>query len=318
MVNMEYFCGDKEEYIKYLGQDRSWHEQYIDPDTTYGNNASSFYKKLTDFLMTKKLDDNWEYSFCSEYIENNERPVGICVNDSISSKPILYLRSDQFGFSAPQKNRAWNEKNPYVAYLNLGGEKEFVAECIWDMRTLGGCFLWPLVCTGNRWQSMYNIYRGVKSYIEDRVDLTLYEIKSFYKLIEKYPDESNQVISELLSKEGYLLLKYKDNEKICEWLRHFKNFEGYVEHFCFRPFVDDRYRVIDITKSKLEDDENVNYDFTIGCPILSKELVDDYRMSKQERIEAIKDKDKIKQILINVRNMTVRRTKYMETILQKN
>lgn len=96
-------------------------------------------------------------------------------------------------------------------------------------------------------------------------------------------------------KEGYLLLKYKDNEEICEWLRHFKNFEGYVDHFCFRSFVDDQYRVIDIIKTKLVYDENVNYDFTIGCSILSKELVDGYRMSKQEKIETIKDKEKIKQ-----------------------
>ncbi|MBD5534383.1 MAG: hypothetical protein HDQ99_01700 [Lachnospiraceae bacterium] len=310
---MEYFCGDKEEYIKYLRQEKSWHGQYIDPDTTYGNIVSPFYDQLIYFLNTKELDDKWRYSYCSEYTKNNESPVGIRVNDSSSSRPVLYLRSDQFGFSAPQnENRAWNKKYPYAAYLKLGGEKEFVAECIWDVRTLGGCFLWPLVRTGNRWQSMYNIYRGVMSYIEDRVDLTLYEIRSFYKLIKKYPDESNQMISKRLSKEGYLLLKYKDNEEICEWLRHFNSFEGYVDYFCFRPFVDDQYRVIDITNSKVAYDENVDYNFSFDCSILSKESVDGYRMSKQERIASINNKEKIEQILINVKNMTVRRTKYIE------
>lgn len=316
---MEYFCGNKKEYTKYLGKEKSWDGQYVDPDTTYGNIASPFYRKLIDFLMTKEIDDNWKYSFCSKYAENNENPVGIWVNDSNSSRPILFLRSDQFGFLAPQKeNRAWNRKYPYALYLELGGEKEFVAECIWDVRTLGGCFLWPLICIGNQWKSMYNIYRGVGSYIEDRVDLTLYEIRSFYNMIEKYPDESNQMISKRLTDEGYILLKYRDREEICEWLRHFNNFEGYVEYFYFRPFVDDKYRVIDITKSKLTYDEDGKDGFTSSCSILSKESVDGYRMSKQERIETIKDKEKIKQILVNLKNMTVRRTKYMETILLKN
>lgn len=81
-------------------------------------------------------------------------------------------------------NRDWLHFN-----LELDGEKEFVAECIWDVRTLSGCFLWPLIRIGNPWKSMYNIYRGVRSYIEDRVDLTLYKIKSFYDMIKKYPDE---------------------------------------------------------------------------------------------------------------------------------
>ena len=315
---MEYFCGDKREYTRYLGKEEPWHGQYIDPDTTYRNIESPFYRKLTDFLMTRKNDDNWTYRFCSNYSKNNENPAGIWVNDSSSLNPILYLRSDQFGFSAPQKeNRAWNRKYPYASYLNLGGEKEFVTECIWDMRTLGGCFLWPIIHIGNQWKSVYNIHRGVSSYIEDRVDLSLYEIKIFYDLIEKYADESNQMISKRLTDEGYILLKYSDKEEICNWLRHFKSFKGYVEFFCFRPFVDEQYQIIDITKSKLKYDEAGKDGFTSGYSILSKKSVDDYRMSKQNRIEAIEDKEKIKQILINIKNMTARRTKCMETILLK-
>ena len=72
--------------------------------------------------------------------------------------------------------------------------------------------------------------------------------------------------------------------------------------------------MIDITKSTLAYDEKGKDGFSYGCSILTEESVDGYRMSK--RIETIKDKEKIKQILINVRNMTLRRTKYMETILQ--
>lgn len=315
---MEYFCGDIKEYIKYL-EGKSWHRQYIDPDTTYGDLYSPFYRKLIDFLMTRKMEDNWKYRLCSDYSNNNKTPTGIWVNNSDNSKPILYLRSDQFGFSAPQeKSRAWNSKYPYALYLNLGGEKEFVAECIWDVRTLGGCFLWPLIRIGNQWKSMYNIYRGVRSYIEDRVDLTLYEIRRFYELIEKYPDKSNQAISERLTDEGYILLRYRDKEEICEWLRHFNNFKGYVEYFCFRSFVNSQYQVIDISKSKLSCDENSKDGFTSRGSILSKELVNGYRTLKQERIGAIKNKRDIEQILINVKNMTIRRTKCMEAELLKN
>lgn len=76
--------------------------------------------------------------------------------------------------------------------------------------------------------------------------------------------------------------------------------------------------MIDITKAILKCDEDGKDGFTSSCSILCKESVDGYRMSKQERIEIIKDKEKIKQILTNLRNMTVRRTKYMETILLEN
>lgn len=322
---MEYFCGDKkEEYTKYLGKEKPWCSQYyIDPDGTYKNSASPFYKKLVGFLilMEKKFNDNWEYSFHHKYTKNNENPNGIWVSDSNNPKPILFLRSDQFGFSAPrEENRAWNSKYPYASFLNLGGEKEFAAKCIWDMRTLGGSFLWPLIDETSKdkkcWRSKYNMNRGVRSYIEDSVDLTLYEIRSFYNLIEKYKNENNKMISKRLTAEGYILLQDNDNEKICEWLRHFENFKAYVEYFGFRPFVDDEYQVIDITKSTLPYDEKGKDGFTCGYSILSEETVEGYRMSK--RIETIEDKEKIKQILINVRNMTLRRTIYMETILLYN
>lgn len=54
---------------------------------------------------------------------------------------------------------------------------EFLANYVYKTRTLGGSFLWPKsLC------STYNKSRGIRNYIEDRVDLTLLEIKHIYEI----------------------------------------------------------------------------------------------------------------------------------------
>ena len=256
------------------------------------------------------------------YTAGNERPAGIWVEDPAASEPVLYLRSDQFGFSAPKKEGSWDERYPYASFLNLGGEEGFVADCVWDTRTLGGSFLWPLIdaarCGKNGeswkvWDSRYNMHRGVGSYMEDSVDLTLYEIKCFYDLTKQHPDWNDEILCEKLTDAGGLLLNYADHMRICKWLRHFQDFKGYVESFCFHPFVNERYEIVDITEAKLTWEDGDGYGFALDVPVLNGESVKDYRASK--RIRNIKDAKKLRQVLTNVRSMTVRRTKQMESLV---
>ena len=53
---------------------------------------------------------------------------------------------------------------------------EFLANYVYTTRTLGGSFLWPETL----WKD-YNKSRGNGNYIEDRVDLTLLEIKHYFE-----------------------------------------------------------------------------------------------------------------------------------------
>lgn len=92
--------------------------------------------------------------------------------------------------------------------------------------------------------------RGVNSYIEDRVDLTLLEIQAFYDLIQS--GEWDRFFAEQRQKgkcESLVINSSKDWENIKEWLNHFGSFENYVDFFAFHAFVDvkDGYKVIDIT-----------------------------------------------------------------------
>ncbi len=319
---MEYFGGDRDEYLRYLERGTE-KDSYIDPDKTYGDVHSAFYNDLVDFLTIieteKKMDNRWSYVY-SGYVKGNEQPAGIWVRDANSLKAVLYLRSDQFGFSAPsgkKRVRAWDESHPYGLFMRLRGEKSFVADCIRDTRTLGGSFLWPLFHGGRNWYSKYNCQRGVNAYIEDRVDLTLYEIKCFYDLIEENPDMDDQTICEQLKKKGCLLLRYVDKLEICTWLKHFKTFKEYVDAFCFQPFVDDKYQIIDITKAELawDEKEKMKYGFNTDIHVLSPEEVDSFRESK--RIASMKDSKSLRQVLLNVRLMTVKRTYKIEEMVHK-
>ena len=102
--------------------------------------------------------------------------------------------------------------------------------------------------------------------------------------------------------------------QICKWLRHFQDFKGYVESFCFRPFVNERYEIVDIAEAKLTWEDGDEYGFELDVPVLNEESVRSYRASR--RIRSSQDAEKLRQILTNVRTMTVRRTKQMESLVE--
>ena len=277
-------------YVKYM--DGNWEEKcpYSDPDATYNDYVKNpeFYNKLTVFLNNQltvflnRKDDLGKLKI--QNINEPEKPkqdeskgepydrtISITLNTS-EPKLHLHLTSDQFGFSAIYDD-TWNpQKYPYAKYLYNGGNKAQVAWTVWDTRTIGGSFLWPKVQDNREyWVSTYNTKRGVGNnpvhvdddfYIEDRVDLTLYEIKEFYEAYIKSKDCDSvncDSVKKNMSKDS-LILRYSDSEEIFIWLSLFGTFENYVNFFCFNDFVnnkDDKYYPKDIFSGESINNENI-------------------------------------------------------------
>ena len=241
MEDPKSFAGkNKENYIKYLKGETEWrNEFYIDPDGLYiDNKEGSYHYELCHYL--KCFDKGFEYHISKASSNREDGEKGYSIPPAIQvlyGNDVIFLRSDQFGFSAPQPNRGRGDKYPYDRYLRIAKDKneaaEFVADVIWKTRTIGGSFLWPIkqyyTSKGVNWKSQYNFSRGANSYIHDRIDFTLLEIK--HALDGEY--EKGKHKRDVLYKQ-YI----NEDTKIRSWLQHFKSFPNYVEKMKFTPFVD--------------------------------------------------------------------------------
>ena len=238
----EYLGSFKKSYISELEKPNSVRLLYCDPDTTYKKGFDhQFFEQLVNFLTKRecqlkdKLKGEYEYIF--------EEGKGIKVNNES-----FYLKSDQLGFSAPTNEKVY----PYDLYLMKSGNKddalEQVVNWIIGSRTIGGSFLWPA-----SFYEIYNMRRGgtIKSnrshYIQDRVDLTLWEIYYWYNKNEK---------STIMTR----VRDEKAKEDLKKWLSHFKDFETYIEFFCLEAFVSKEksiksasLRPINILSDKIEE-----------------------------------------------------------------
>ena len=210
-------------YVSELQKPNSVRALYCDPDTTYKKAFNHhFFEQLVKFLnkrecrLKDKVEGEYEYTF--------EEDKGIKVEDK-KNNDIFYLKSDQLGFSAPINEKVY----PYDLYLMKSEatkvEREQVADWIIASRTIGGAFLWP-----EEFYKKYNLSRGGKInsknrfYIQDRVDLTLWEIYYWYNK----------------NKKSTIMTRVRDEqakEDLKKWLSHFKDFETYIEFFCFETFV---------------------------------------------------------------------------------
>lgn len=154
---------------------------YNDPD---GKENEKFYRALSDFLNASRISrkNNKILSF-----EANEDPHGMITvyyKNQNGKKHGFTLHSDQLGFSAVPCTY-FKQNYPLSRYLEMQRNKsendqakaaDFLTKYVYTTRTLGGSFLWP-----ESWHRDYNMGRGNGSYIEDRVDLTLLEIKHIYE-----------------------------------------------------------------------------------------------------------------------------------------
>lgn len=198
---------------------------YCDPDGLYKENCDHhFFLCLEAFLRKREaalsclLQGNFQYRF--------EEGKGIQVSGTDQAgngiRP-FYLRSDQLGFSAPSNAQA----HPYDLFIVKSVNKEAAAkqaaEWVASSRTIGGSFLWP-----TPFYFSYNPARGGKItsnrkfYIQDRVDLTLWEIKY------RYEGENKHTVLRRVE---------EPDSNLSVWLEHFDSFEMYVKFFCFDDFV---------------------------------------------------------------------------------
>ena len=160
--------------------------------------------------------------------------------------------------------------------------------------------MWPIYRVGRMWKSFYNTLRGIKTYIEDRADLTLWEIRKFYEIWEslggdEYCTNTCLSIKKKMHSIGGILLSGPDYELICRWLMHFGTFEMFVEFFCFRD-------------SFLKNDEIINL---INGKSLSEEYVNKKMKREEKRINDIDSKEELEEILLRIQNQIEKRTNNM-------
>ena len=225
---------------------------YRDPDEFAKHNIL-FYVRLEEFLnmrereMENQLNGKWHYRFINGETSNE---YGIHVSDENGNK-LFVLFSDQFGFSAPTNDK----KYPYDYYAELAKddlEKAIsnIAVWIYESRSIGGSFLWP---RHNKDQSNYNQARGgsknsvnySRYYIEDRVDLTLLEIKHIF-------DEKKT--------ETDILYPYWNRcEELKIFFDHFGSFKTYIEFFMMDDLVKGDMPIDIITGETMTDEDIKKY-----------------------------------------------------------
>ena len=305
---------------------------YMDPDGVYDLQNTSYYNWLTLFLNLRAEERKKPYEFVSpaktginlrSEAKNPEGGFGngnktesdeskILVFDKEGNK-VLRLTSDQLGFSAlfgeyKDMNRKKDDEEsfyPLYRYFGLAKDKEkaatFISEYVHDTRTLGGAFVWPTNSVKGGRQCTYNCKRGAKSYIEDRSDLTLLEVKSYFEKFEIKDIEGNKKTI-LLKNE----VKNPSGENSMKtFLDMFSSFEDYVDFFMLDDFVKD------LGKGGSKD--YVPKDIATGMPFARNEN-GDFVIGKRLRDRALSESE-LKKILGRVQKWAMERTEKMEGYL---
>lgn len=270
---------------------------YNDPDN---KKNTDFYDKLANFLNASRISrkNNNILSF-----EANEAPYGMITvyyKDKYGNKQHFTVHSDQLGFSAVPW--IYFRKNyPLSRYLEMQKNKsdkdpdaiaEFLANYVYTTRTLGGSFLWP-----ESWHRDYNMGRGNRSYIEDRVDLTLLEIKHYFE----YRDLDDK--KKFKYRRDILFSRYKIPDAQT-WFGFFDSFEDYVDFFLFNGFVD-----VTVTDGKKE---------YMPINILTGErFKTDYPGYKRNTLKEIEDEKQLKAMLDLVMDKVKTRSEDMEKLIAK-
>lgn len=226
----------------------AYYNIYMDPDK---KESIDFYNDLSDFLNAASCEHRKDLLFKA----NGLSKKGIMVYRKKDKKEYFTIQSDQLGFSAVP----WiyfSTKYPLSRYFEMQKNEEaakFLTDYVLATRTLGGSFLWP-----ESWHRDYNMRRGIGSYIEDRVDLTLLEIKHYFEYRELV-DKKNFKFS-----KDRLFVHYKKTDAQT-WFGFFDSFEDYVDFFLFNDFVDKdeqtkEYTPINILTGEPFEKDYLNYE----------------------------------------------------------
>ncbi|MCQ2549631.1 MAG: hypothetical protein MJ134_06280 [Lachnospiraceae bacterium] len=192
---------------------------YMDPD----NSSKLLYQDIAKYLNLQEdriqgLTGKFVYTISLD-------PFGIQIQDDENNT--WFLKSDQLGFSAIG--------GIYQAYIDKSDNKERarkrVSKWIFESRSIGGIFLWPMDWMNDgRWNSnpQYNKTRGTGR-MQDRVDLTLLDIRNcFFKV-----------------KNSWLGKQYNERPYMKKWIDHFgegeEGFNRYLEFFTFNSFIENGY-----------------------------------------------------------------------------
>ncbi|MBD8912934.1 MAG: hypothetical protein EGR82_04560 [Ruminococcus bicirculans] len=201
---------------------------YNDPDN---KKNTDFYDKLASFLNAASWKNKKNL-----YFKANEAPYGMITvyyKDKKGEEHHFTIHSDQLGFSAVPCIY-FKQNYPLSRYLEMQKNKsdkdpdaiaEFLANYVYTTRTIGGSFLWPETL----WKG-YNRSRGCAK-IEDRVDLTLLEIKHYFE----YRDLDDK--KKFKYRRDILFSRYKIPDAQT-WFGFFDSFEDYVDFFMFNDYVD--------------------------------------------------------------------------------
>ncbi|MBE5857433.1 MAG: hypothetical protein E7296_07740 [Lachnospiraceae bacterium] len=310
--------GFEKAYSEYLLGNKSQESQeiYIDPDCTADIREINYYNKLTKFLSKREEDkmSTTQFSFLPPKLSKDtseEEKKDSRIDEykilAIDGDKVMYrLTSDQIGFSAceriylPQNARKYPLSRLMVD-TNIEKQKEVAKEIalyVKKTRTLGGALVWPMASTGRR-ICQYNYRRGICGYIEDRVDLTLLEVK--HALEGKY--DNGEFKSDVLYDE-YV----KDKSVMRIWLNRFiskdKNdpFGLFVDYFMLNDFIN----------------EGLPIDITTGEKINEKKVqdyVDTFRKNRIGKLQELKYKD-LRATLKRLEKMIEKRTYRIEKYLR--
>lgn len=269
---------------------------YIDPD--YKKNKD-FYRHLSSFLNAASWKNKKKLYFKANEHKPDKNIDGMITvyKDPKCEDYCFTLHSDQLGFSAVP----WiyfSTKYPLSRYFEMQKNKSdkdpdaianFLTKYVYTTRTLGGSFLWPETL----WNG-YNLSRGCAK-IEDRVDLTLLEIKHYFEYRD-LDDKKNFKYS------GDILFRYYDNLDAQTWFGFFDSFEDYVDFFMFNDFVDKDKQTKEYTPINI---------------LTGKAFETEYPGYKTNTLKGIKDEKQLKEMLERVRDMVEKRTKKMEDLINE-
>ena len=207
-------------------------------------------------------------------------------------KEYFTIQSDQLGFSAVP----WiyfSTKYPLSRYFEMQKNEEaakFLTDYVLATRTLGGSFLWP--------ESLYKDYnpgRG-RAKIEDRVDLTLLEIKHYFEYRELDDKKKFKYSGDIL----FSRYKFLDTQT---WFGFFDSFEDYVDFFLFNGFVKE------INKNGKKEYMPIN--------ILTGDPFEKDYLNYEKDVLKVLEEDKLKAMLDLVMRKVKTRSEDMEKLIAK-